>query len=111
MEWVHLLGDGRAEKEREGVTSYMLFPSPGIYFSTEYMGRVAERMVPKTRRAKGVHVQCLSVRPLAGRDARHWAALPWEPRLQEQLWGPGQLGFPAGPPAWTLLSQSILHMV
>lgn len=87
VERVHLLGKGRAEKEREGVTSHMLLPSPGIYFSTEYMGRVAGSMVPKTCRAKGVYVWCLSVRPLAGHDARSCAALPWEPRFQEQLQG------------------------
>lgn len=105
VEWVHLLGEGRAEKEREGVTSDTLFPSPGIYFSTKCMGQVAGRVVPKTCRAKGVYVQCLSSRPLAGRESRSWAALSWEPQLQEQLQGPGQLGFPACPPAWSLLSQ------
>lgn len=89
VEQVHLLEEGRAEQERGGVTSDTLFPSPGIYFSTEYMGQVAGRMVPKTHRAKGVYVQSLSVRPLAGHDARSWAALPWEPWLQEQLQGPG----------------------
>lgn len=45
--------EGRAEKESKGVTSYMIFSSPGIYFSTKYTGRDAERMVPKACRAKG----------------------------------------------------------
>jgi len=80
MERVSLLGEGKAEKEREGVTSYKLFPSLRTYFSTKHMGQVAGRMVPKTCRVKGVYVQCLSVRPLAGWDTRSWAALPWEPQ-------------------------------
>lgn len=50
MEWIHLFGKGRGEKEKEGVASYTFFPSPGIYFSTESMGWLAGRMVPKTCR-------------------------------------------------------------
>lgn len=88
LERVHLLGEGRAKKEREGVTSDMLFPSPEIYFSTKYMGWVAGRMAPKTCRVKGVYAQCLPVRPLSGCDARSWAAVPREPWLQDQLQGP-----------------------
>lgn len=96
---VHLLVEGRAEKEGEGVTSDMLFPSSGIYLSTQYAGQAAGRRDPKMYRAKGIYVQHLSVRPPCWMQCQELGSSPMGTSIQEQLQGPGKMGFPASSPA------------
>lgn len=96
---VHLLVEGRAEKEGEGVTSDVLFPSSGIYLSTQYVGQAAGRRDPKMCRAKGIYVQHLSVRPSCWMQCQELGSSPMGASIQEQLQGPGKMGFPASSPA------------
>lgn len=82
-------GKGKGGKGRANFTCASSFPNLGIYFGTKYVVWVAGGIVPKPGRVKGVYVQCLSVRSLVVHDTRSWAALSWEPQLQEQFQGPG----------------------
>lgn len=88
---VNIFWEGRAEKEGEGVTSDMLFPSSGISLKSQYMGQFLEGWTTNPSRVKWIYVQHLSVRPPAGCNAR--SSSPMGTSVQYQLHGPGKMGF------------------
>lgn len=91
MEGVHLFWEGREEKEGEGVTSDMFFPSSGICLNTQYMGQIAGRMDPGMSKEKGIYVQHLSVRPRCWMQCQ--AAPTWEHLFRTSFRGQGKWVF------------------
>lgn len=106
---VNIFWEGRAEKEGEGVTSDMLFPSSGISLKSQYMGQFLEGWTTNPSRVKWIYVQHLSVRPPCWMQCQE--QLPHGNICSVPASGVRENGFPASSPAWNLLFQTILYIL